>query len=835
MKKIILFIIFILTLSLSVSATFGYMNSPLTTGSYGLFYNPSFLGRTDTPWYSWELDRFRTGFSNDLISPAFTAYIYENAATSGLWDLPSDTLDDEKKQRILHDIGDYFSIEEHLELNLLPIGLKFGPFAIATEVREAAYIQIPDAFFDLLLYGNQFDSTYDFQDFCIENQVLSQVAMGFGSGVDLEGNGRLNFGLALSYLTGWEYLKLSADSFFFESESTHLRVVTRMNLDVAVPIPTESFTTFEGISGFIDPDNISFASPPGHGFDINMGVSWNLNDQWMVEGSFNHIFSRIFWRTNAYRYTFFIATDSLNIINLHRIITSYDSLPDSLGNDSLIHALLGDSLIVGESEFTSIIEPEINLGASYTMPYMPFNIFGRYTQGFKNTAFSSKVPQFTFGLQYTAWNFLLLETMFALGGKESFNFNLGLGFNFDNYTSDLNVTQDRGAFYYQKGLHLSSASCSHSRIFSVFSGTVIDSITGKPIFAKLTTLRMPGKRIDSLFTDTLGNFTQRLQKSTLKVIVTSDKYDTIIDSFYIRTNGRVDRLYKMNPSMGTLLVNVISGITKKPIASASVIFTDGDTLYTDADGNVTKRLDEGIHAITVKSAGRDDVVFTIEIERGKDFSHIVEMFPTHGKLIVKTYNATTKEPVKSLIMVYSLDMKTVVDSFENGEIGYDTTKGIKKGFYNVRIDPLVPKYIKQDKFNIEVKGGLIEQLEVGLLKEKMVFVFNNILFDYNKATLRKESYPVCDSLAMIMKENPSIKVEIGGHTDSRGSSSYNRKLSQSRAESVRNYLISKHSIDAKRIVAKGYGEDALMISPEKNESDYQINRRVEFKVLQGAE
>ncbi|HAV91775.1 TPA: hypothetical protein DCW38_01155, partial [candidate division WOR-3 bacterium] len=240
-------------------------------------------------------------------------------------------------------------------------------------------------------------------------------------------------------------------------------------------------------------------------------------------------------------------------------------------------------------------------------------------------------------------------------------------------------------------------------------------------------------------------------------------------------------------------------------------------------------------AITVKSAGRDDVVFTIEIERGKDFSHIVEMFPTHGKLIVKTYNATTKEPVKSLIMVYSLDMKTVVDSFENGEIGYDTTKGIKKGFYNVRIDPLVPKYIKQDKFNIEVKGGLIEQLEVGLLKEKMVFVFNNILFDYNKATLRKESYPVCDSLAMIMKENPSIKVEIGGHTDSRGSSSYNRKLSQSRAESVRNYLISKHSIDAKRIVAKGYGEDALMISPEKNESDYQINRRVEFKVLQGAE
>ncbi|MGE3062212.1 MAG: OmpA family protein [bacterium] len=831
MKKAILACLIIFILTLSLGATFGYMNSPLTTGSYSLFYNPSFLGRTDTPWYSWELLRFRTGFSNDLISPAFTAYIFENAASTSLLELPTDTIDDEKKQRILHDISDYFNVEEHLELNLLPLGLKFGLFAMATEVREAAYIQIPDAFFDIMLYGNQFDSTYDFHDLYIENQTISQVAMGLGGGVDLEGSGRLNFGLALSYLTGWEYLRLSADSFFFESDSTHLRIVTRMNLDLALPLPTNNIQDYSSIGDFID--TVMFDSPPGHGFDINAGVCWNINDQWMVEGSFNHIFSRIFWRNNAHRYTFFLATDSLNVINVHRILTSYDSLPDSMRSDSIIHALLGDSLIIGDNEFVSIVEPEINAGVSYTMPYLPLNLFGRYTQGFKNTAFSSKVPQFTFGLQYTAWNFLLLETMFALGGKESFNFNLGIGFNFDNYTSDINVTQDRGAFYYQKGIHLGGSNCSHSRIYSVYSGTVIDSLTGLPLKAKVTMFRIPGKVVDTTLTDSLGNFIKKMQKSTVKVVVTADKYDTIIDSFYIRTNGRVDKIYKLNPSMGTLTVQVISGITKKPIENASVIFTDGDTLATDDRGEVEKPLDEGIHAVTVKSAGRDDVVFTIEIERGKDVSHLVEMYPTHGKLFVKTYNATTKEPVKSMIKIYTLDMKTLVDSFENTDAGADTSKGIKKGFYNVRIDPTVPKYIKQDKYNIEIKGGLVEELEVGLLKEAMVFVFNNILFDYNKATLRKESYPVCDSLAMIMKENPSIKVEIGGHTDSRGSSSYNRKLSQSRAESVRNYLISKHQIDAKRILATGYGEGVLLISPEKNEADYQTNRRVEFKVLKG--
>ncbi|MDD3803976.1 MAG: OmpA family protein [bacterium] len=833
MSKTILFIVISALLFICAGATFGYMNSPLTTGSYSLFYNPSFLGRTDTPWHSWELDRFRMGFSNDLVSPAFTAYIFENAATAGLLELPYDTINDEKKQRILHDIGDYFNLEEHMELNLLPLGLKFGGFAMATELREAAYIQLPNALFDLMLYGNHFDSTYNFQDFYFETQVLSQIALGFGGGVDLEGSGRLNFGAALSYLTGWEYLKVSPDSFFFESDSTHLRIVTRMNLDVALPIPTTGPSEISGFEDFIDPDNISFASPPGHGFDINAGVSWNINDQWMVEGSFNHIFSRVFWRSNAHTYTFFMATDSLNVINLHRIITSYDSLPDDLRQDSIMHAILGDSFIIGDSSFVSVIEPEVNAGVSYTMPYMPLNLFGRYTQGFKNTAFSSKVPQFTFGLQYTAWHFLLLESMFSIGGKESFNFNLGIGFNFDNFTSDINVTQDRGAFYYQKGIHAGLASCSHSRIFSVFSGTIIDSMTNLPVKAKVMTVAMPGKKVDSLYADSLGNFIKKMQKATVKVVVTADKYDTLTDSFYIRTNGRIDRLYKLNPSMGNLLVQVVSGITKKPIANASVIFTDGDTLMTDADGKSKKSLDEGIHAVTVKSGGRDDVVFTIEMERGKDVSYLVEMYPTHGKLFVKTYNATTKEPIKSMIKIYTLDMKTIVDSFDNTDAGADTSKGIKKGFYNVRIDPLVPKYIKQDKYNIEIKGGLVENLEVGLLKEAMVFVFNNILFDYNKATLRKESYPVCDSLAMIMKENPSIKVEIGGHTDSRGSSSYNRKLSQSRAESVRNYLISKHSIDSKRIIAKGYGEDVLLISPEKNEADYQTNRRVEFKVLKG--
>lgn len=838
MKK--LFLIFIILLSVTyifADYDYRYMNSPLNTGYTSLFYNPSFLGRTDTPWYSWELLRLNTGLTNNLISYSFLAYLFNNSATAPIDSFPVDTINEEKKQAILHYIGPYFLLDEYLRMGLPLFGFKIGLFGFGFDVKQGSSLQIPDAFFDIMLYGNQFDSTYDFRDLKFETQIFGQFGFGVGGGVDLENNGRLNFGLSLSYLAGVSYFNLYADSFYFQSDSSFLRVVTRMNLDYAIPFSTGQLTDFDNFSNFVDNITPGFSNLPGHGFDVTGGVSWNIDDRWMVEFSWEHLISRIFWKYGARRYTFFMATDSLNVINLHRVITTINSdstIPDDEKSDSIISSLLGDSLVYNGSDLTTFLEPQINVGVSYSARYQPFNIFARYTQGFKETSFSTKRPKVSLGMQYTAFHFLLLESMVTLGGRETFRFNAGLGFNFGNFTSDLSISQDHGLIYYTKGAHLNMNAAAHSNIISVFSGTIIDSMTEKPLIAKIEVIRdNPMNKKDTFYSDSLGKFRQYFPKTNLKVLVTADKYDTIIDSFFLKANGKVNRIYKMNPSMGTLVVEVISGITKKPIENAQVIFTDNDTLYTDTLGIVTKRLDEGTHAVTVKSTGRDDVVFTIDVERGKDYKQIVEMFPTHGKLVVKTFNATTLEPVNSSIKIFTLDMKTIVDSFTTGDIGMDTSKAIKKGFYNIKIDPIPPKYIKQDKFNIEIKGGVLSTLEVGLLKEKMVFVFNNILFDLNKATLRPESYPVCDSLALIMKENPSIKVEISGHTDSRGSNSYNKKLSQARAESVRNYLISVHKIDPKRIIAIGFGEDKPLVFPEKNEDDYQKNRRVEFKVLQG--
>lgn len=136
----------------------------------------------------------------------------------------------------------------------------------------------------------------------------------------------------------------------------------------------------------------------------------------------------------------------------------------------------------------------------------------------------------------------------------------------------------------------------------------------------------------------------------------------------------------------------------------------------------------------------------------------------------------------------------------------------------------------------ETKVNIILQVKMILDKiyEEKEIVIPNIYYDYDKTTLRPESEIVLDTLVALLLENPTVKLEIGSHTDSRGSDSYNEKLSQGRAESVVRYLISK-GIDINRLIAKGYGESRLVNHCGNNvkcsEEEHQQNRRTTFKVL----
>ncbi|MDN3606164.1 OmpA family protein [Kaistella yonginensis] len=111
---------------------------------------------------------------------------------------------------------------------------------------------------------------------------------------------------------------------------------------------------------------------------------------------------------------------------------------------------------------------------------------------------------------------------------------------------------------------------------------------------------------------------------------------------------------------------------------------------------------------------------------------------------------------------------------------------------------------------------------------------DNILYNLDKYNIREDAKPELNKVVRFMEDHPGVNVELGSHTDSRGSDSYNQKLSQNRAQSAVDYITSR-GISSARISAKGYGESVLLNKCADgvpcSEQEQQVNRRTEFKVI----
>ncbi|MEL6657089.1 MAG: OmpA family protein [Bacteroidota bacterium] len=120
------------------------------------------------------------------------------------------------------------------------------------------------------------------------------------------------------------------------------------------------------------------------------------------------------------------------------------------------------------------------------------------------------------------------------------------------------------------------------------------------------------------------------------------------------------------------------------------------------------------------------------------------------------------------------------------------------------------------------------------IKEGTVIVLENIYYDFNKSAIRKGAAQDLDALAQLMNLYPSMQIELGSHTDSRGTDDYNLDLSLRRAQSAKEFLIQR-GVGANRIRTVGYGETRLRNHCEDNvncsDSEHLLNRRTEVKVL----
>lgn len=195
-------------------------------------------------------------------------------------------------------------------------------------------------------------------------------------------------------------------------------------------------------------------------------------------------------------------------------------------------------------------------------------------------------------------------------------------------------------------------------------------------------------------------------------------------------------------------------------------------------------------------------------------------------------DVNTKKPLAATIELVDNERKEVIATF---------TANSATGKYLVSL-PSGKNYgiaVKMDGYlfhseNFEIASSanyqeVVKDVEMKPIVVGSTIILKNVFFDYNKATLKSESYLELDRVVKLLTDNSSMRIELSGHTDNRGTDEYNQKLSEDRAKSCVEYLVSK-GIKADRLEFKGYGE-AKPINPNNTEEGWAENRRTEFKII----
>lgn len=205
------------------------------------------------------------------------------------------------------------------------------------------------------------------------------------------------------------------------------------------------------------------------------------------------------------------------------------------------------------------------------------------------------------------------------------------------------------------------------------------------------------------------------------------------------------------------------------------------------------------------------------------------------KLSGKVYNKVTGQPIGGAIVTLNKTGGSglKVETDETGAFKFNLEKesdyGLTGEKTNFRSDgtDLTTKNLTS---STELKKDLyLEPVELN-----KAIKLENIYYDFDKSNIRADAAVELDKLVKIMQDNPTIWIELGSHTDSRGNDQYNQWLSQSRANSAVQYIIDR-GINKNRIEARGYGETRLLNKCANGinctPAEHQLNRRTEFKIV----
>lgn len=257
------------------------------------------------------------------------------------------------------------------------------------------------------------------------------------------------------------------------------------------------------------------------------------------------------------------------------------------------------------------------------------------------------------------------------------------------------------------------------------------------------------------------------------------------------------------------------------------------------------------------NSSKDDAYFVMDRLGGKGFfssdredcpsGHCYDIYsfvnaPIFFNLSGYVYDTETNDPIPSALV-------TVKDVHDGEEPFFIVTD--EKGFYQTPLKPNLEYFLKAQKnkyfgqaASVATKGKteseeFTQDFFLGKIPEGDIEI-EGVEYDFNSFTLRPKSMEILDKIVEILKVNDNLSIELSSHTDARGNDAYNLKLSQGRAQSCVDYIVSK-GIAKKRIQATGYGEtkpiipeseiEKMVPKSEEFETAHQKNRRTAFRVI----
>jgi outer membrane protein OmpA-like peptidoglycan-associated protein len=297
----------------------------------------------------------------------------------------------------------------------------------------------------------------------------------------------------------------------------------------------------------------------------------------------------------------------------------------------------------------------------------------------------------------------------------------------------------------------------------------------------------------------------------------------------------------------------VDGNWKEPVNLGYPVNTPyDDVLFTLIDENGKKAYYSSIHDDTYGKKDLYEIIFLGEekelltLEALEPISWNVKpnndlLFSTPEKLAIDTtlylvgnvMDSMVNKGINSKIQVIDNESNKVVSTFITDSLGEFVIRLPEKKKYGVEVTAKNYLFFA-DNINLnqmQINNDTIyhdfylDKVEIG----KKV-VLENIYFETGSDKLKPESYPELERVVKLLKNNPSIKLEISGHTDNVGSYLANKNLSQARAKSVVDYLVDK-GINKNRLKYKGYSF-TQPIAPNDTPQGRQKNRRVEFKILE---